>query len=962
MDTITAPPRPTATRARWVAEGPRPSRFGRWRARLLPALLALATLAFPAGIAAGDPAGPAGVDRCLQQFAAHPEDRESARCFFLAGDRARAASALSELLRHDPDNPGLLLYTALLQPSARSEWQLRAAAGRFSGNDAAGELLARYNLTNLLLTEGRHAEAGFELERAAAAAPRVPAAVRAKYMAWVSVLRARLFYLAGDLRQAGRSLDEVPAGPLRDPTWLVLANTIHLETGQTERAWDECLQLSAPAQSHLFRAKGLYCQARVLISRIYELPSDTERTRIQQVARQAVSEAAAAGAAAKEIQVRARWTLMMLARNDAEAAAELPGCLAEAGEDLDKRLCLRALARRLAAAGRLPPPDVRQALDALALDDPVTRAQAFGDRMRVSWENRPFADFLQDARRALAGTEELRARQSAPEVRKGLFSTWSEDYYWFGGRLLETDLVHPCPVCIDSAFDAVERLRARGLAEDLAAGGGAAVTAGVGDPATPEEVAAARRRLAERRADRTLPRCENDHATLDLARLEAEETRLGREAAAAAKPSGLGDPAASASGAPPAAAIVQLTAVQTLLQRNEALLSFQIAPWTNWSGDFGGGSWLVVATRNSRRSYKLAEAGRGPLRDDVADFLQSQDEAYRRRLAARLYRQLLEPALAGLPAGVDRLVVVPDDDLHRLPLAALRTDAAADPLVMRYQIVVVPSATLWARWRSMPPPAPADRPALVLADPPAPSRAAQAAFRGEGIELPATALPGARGEARAVLRYLGWGSERRIGREVSAAALLQPPDRMRRFAVVHFATHSIVDERDPERSGIWLAPAPGFSGLLQVPAIARLRCDGRLVVLSTCSGNGGPLLHGEGVMSLARAFFQARARTVVASLWPVADDDAEALLRGFYRQLGRGASVAAALRQAQIERLRDVPSTPIAAWAGMIVLGDGSLVPFPGGRHPWTPVWLAAGAVALLAVVCFIAIRRRLRR
>jgi CHAT domain-containing protein len=735
---------------------------------------------------------------------------------------------------------------------------------------------------------------------------------------------------------------------------------VHLATGQLDRGWDECVRLSAPALGPLNRAKGLYCQARVLLDRSSELPSDADRSRIEQAAWQAIGQAAAAGADAASVAVRARWLLMTLARGENEAAAELPGCLAAAAEDLDKRLCLRALARRMAAAGRAPPPEIEQALSAYAVDDPVTRAQEACDRMRISWATHPFGVFLADARRALAEIEGLRARQTAAEVRMGVFSTWSEDYYWFAGRLLEAANQRHCSSCVDAAFDAVERLRARGLEEILAATRPGPPEAAP-DPARLPALALARQHLLERQGDGSLPPGERDHAAHDahdLAQLAAAEERIRRQGGGA----GRRREGATETAAPPAG-IATLATVQHLLRADEALLSFQIAPWTNWSGDFGGGSWLVVATRGARRGYRLDELGRGALRQEVADLLQTQQESDRLRLAATLYRQLLGPALRDLAAGIQRLIVVPDDDLHRLPFAALRPDRLARPLVFSYEIEIAPSATLWARWRAEPPAPPAARPALILADPPPPTPAVQRAFLAAGIELPAADLPGTRREAAAALRYLGWGCERRFGSEVTPAALSQPADRLRRFALVHFATHSIVDDRDPRRSGIWLGPAPGFAGLLQAPAIAQLRCDGRLVVLSTCSGNGGPLLHGEGVMSLAHAFFQARARTVVASLAPLGDDDAALLLKGFYRHLGEGAAVAAALRLAQIERLQEDPRAPIAAWAGLVVLGDGSLVPFPGGRRPWAPVWAAGGATALLAATLLaVGARRHLRR
>ena len=58
------------------------------------------------------------------------------------------------------------------------------------------------------------------------------------------------------------------------------------------------------------------------------------------------------------------------------------------------------------------------------------------------------------------------------------------------------------------------------------------------------------------------------------------------------------------------------------------------------------------------------------------------------------------------------------------------------------------------------------------------------------------------------------------------------------------------------------------------------------MVLSACSTNTGTVLRGEGVMSLARAFFQAGAHTVVASLWPLRDDEAAIFFDRFYDHLG----------------------------------------------------------------------------
>ncbi len=167
----------------------------------------------------------------------------------------------------------------------------------------------------------------------------------------------------------------------------------------------------------------------------------------------------------------------------------------------------------------------------------------------------------------------------------------------------------------------------------------------------------------------------------------------------------------------------------------------------------------------------------------------------------------------------------------------------------------------------------------------------------------------------------------------------------------------MTDEAHPERSGVLLAPgAASQDGLLQIREIVDLDLRGRVVVLSACSSNTGAVLRGEGVMSLARAFFQAGAHTVVASLWRLRDDEAAAFFARYYKHLGHGRSVAAAAQAAQRDLI--AKGAPAAAWAGIVVLGDGDLVPLPGGRKGWNvPAWGWALAALALAALAFLTTR-----
>jgi CHAT domain-containing protein len=79
---------------------------------------------------------------------------------------------------------------------------------------------------------------------------------------------------------------------------------------------------------------------------------------------------------------------------------------------------------------------------------------------------------------------------------------------------------------------------------------------------------------------------------------------------------------------------------------------------------------------------------------------------------------------------------------------------------------------------------------------------------------------------------------------------------------------------------------------------------------------------GEGLVGLAQAFQVAGARSVLASLWPIADRPTARLMRLFYAELRAGRTKDEALRQAQLALLRDPVTSHPANWAGLLLIGD----------------------------------------
>jgi CHAT domain-containing protein len=145
---------------------------------------------------------------------------------------------------------------------------------------------------------------------------------------------------------------------------------------------------------------------------------------------------------------------------------------------------------------------------------------------------------------------------------------------------------------------------------------------------------------------------------------------------------------------------------------------------------------------------------------------------------------------------------------------------------------------------------------------------------------------------------------------------------------VHFATHGLIDEERPERSGLVLTANPPIDdGLLQTRDIHGLRLDADLVTLSACETALGQNVTGEGMIGLTRAFFCAGARAVVASLWDVEDAATARLMETFYRNIRRGQPIDIAPQQAKLTFVRSGgDSSRPFAWASFVVNGHARAI------------------------------------
>jgi CHAT domain-containing protein len=144
----------------------------------------------------------------------------------------------------------------------------------------------------------------------------------------------------------------------------------------------------------------------------------------------------------------------------------------------------------------------------------------------------------------------------------------------------------------------------------------------------------------------------------------------------------------------------------------------------------------------------------------------------------------------------------------------------------------------------------------------------------------------------------------------------------KKATIIHFAGHALASPQEPWQSRLLFAPQGGESGELsaqklmqKLPALERTR----LVVLGACSTAGGASVGPQGLAPLVRPLIAANVPAVLGSLWNVKDASAKDLLVSFHCHYRHGDDVATALRNAQLERLRN--NDPAMRWAAFQVVG-----------------------------------------
>lgn len=306
--------------------------------------------------------------------------------------------------------------------------------------------------------------------------------------------------------------------------------------------------------------------------------------------------------------------------------------------------------------------------------------------------------------------------------------------------------------------------------------------------------------------------------------------------------------------------------------------------------------------------------------------------------ATALHQWLVQPLLPALQ-NTSRLIILPDHDLQSVPFEIL-AGADGKKLCEDYAISYNYSAVFFTQ--------PAGHPAGTV------KQGGFAPFGGEAIKGAGhlQALPASGAEIAAVQ------GERFAGTAATKQAFIRNAPS---YGIIHLATHAAANDRAPENSFIAFYPAGADTSYkLYQPEIYNLDLRAaHLVILSACETGRGQFVHGEGMMSLARAFSYAGCRSVITSLWK-ADDAATAYItKRLHHHLQQGKPKDVALQQAKRDYLRDDAiagrlKAP-AFWSHLVLIGDASPL-YKTSSFSW---WMAAAGGVLVLALILIARKKR---
>ncbi len=324
----------------------------------------------------------------------------------------------------------------------------------------------------------------------------------------------------------------------------------------------------------------------------------------------------------------------------------------------------------------------------------------------------------------------------------------------------------------------------------------------------------------------------------------------------------------------------------------------------------------------------------------------------------KMYQKLVEP-LGDLP---EKLIIIPAGAMCDMPFETLLMNKVDDPekykthpyLIKKHVISYTYSATLLKEMINK---KLEETEGVYLGFAPSFGESAASVVRGKRYSLSPLAFN--KPEIVKVNQMLGTGTVF----DGADATEAQFKELASDYQIIHFATHGMANSKDPDYSLLAFTTINDSieNEFLYVGDMYNLKLNSEMIVLSACETALGKNFRGEGIMSLARGFSYAGAKSVFTTLWCVNDHSTFEIIKGFYGHLQSGMDKDKALQQSKLdflEKSSDFAAHPFL-WSPYIIIGDaGSISSITKGIQ-WMYI---AGAALVLVILGFLGMRAKNRK
>jgi CHAT domain-containing protein/tetratricopeptide (TPR) repeat protein len=366
--------------------------------------------------------------------------------------------------------------------------------------------------------------------------------------------------------------------------------------------------------------------------------------------------------------------------------------------------------------------------------------------------------------------------------------------------------------------------------------------------------------------------------------------------------------------------IVTLPEVQNNLQNDELVLQYIVGKENGFVALISNTAIQLKALPTTKQLTKIVTAYKKAVSNP---FLNQEDQKMYETLATQLYKQLI-PFDDSTVLSQKKITIIADDLLQYIPFESLRS-SQNDYLIEKAQIQYGYSLSSSAQSKQNKTPISKNFIAIAPTE-----------FKDQQFGKLATS-----GEE--LKKLSGIFNANHFQYEKATKGRFSKA--YGNYKIIHLSTHGGIDNTVP-----WIA---FYDEKMTLDELYFTKNQSELVVLSACKTSDGELKKGEGVMSLARGFFNAGAKSIISSLWDINEKASNDIIQEFYKNIAEGDTKSLALQKAKLTYIQTHKNTSEASpyyWSALTLTGDIS--PIDTTEHSY--LYYILGGILLTGIIIFL--------